>query len=463
MALIRSVSLAILFLFSHESFSQGEDYIPPSKKPKSFKNQTSGRRAMRGAGERKAPQKAPSSPPSKAKQKAGDKDTAPEEGNPANPQDSGKGDKDKTSSKTNSSQDNSTSSKPTSTKLPEGVATGTKKEIELPELTTKQNIKNIRYVSSDGKFTYYQRTNGSLQFSTNYEVQEVIKLEPHTQYRLIVSQDKKFILVEANQKYHTYFSQRSGKKLYVIKYGTNEINEIGMGTAIGLHFQDKWISYYDHQSRVLTIQNPLNESLKATVKLANNLNPYFTPQVVMTDTDTVLYTDLNKEGIPGLLKFNINAKKIKVIFKGQSINKTLDICLNKNMLFLTELGLDPIAKGTEVRLVDTKTLDLEKAKTIYTSEEKDLGSFVCTRSDEYLYFIKTTRDDTQKLTYDAYELDLKSKKVKRVSEVNFATTLFLMDKKLLLPYQDKYFIIKGSADLTKFDRLKKGPLAKPGG
>lgn len=418
---------------------------------------------MRGAGEEKAAQKAPNSPPSKAKQKSGDKTEAPKEGSPAKPQANGTGDKDSSSAKSESSGENSSSSKPTSTKLPEGVATGTKKEIELPELTTKQNIKNIRYVSSDGKFTYYQRTNGSLQFSTNYEVQEVIRLDPHTQYRLLVSKDKKFILVEANQKFHTYFSQRSGKKLYVIKYGTSEINEVGMGAAIGLHFQDKWISYYDHQSRVLTIQNPLNESLKATIKLANNLNPYFTPQVVMTDTDTVLYTDLNKEGIPGLLKFNINAKKIDVVYKGQSINKTIDICLNNENLFLTELGLDPIAKGTEVKLVNTKSLDLEKARTVYTSEENDLGSFVCTHSDDYLYFIKTTRDDTKKLTYDAYELDLTTKKVKRVSEVNFATTLFLMDKKLLLPYQDKYFIIKGSADLTKFDRLKKGPLAKPGG
>lgn len=347
---------------------------------------------------------------------------------------------------------------PISTELPEGVATGMKKEIELPELTTKQDIRNIRYVSSDGKFTYYQRTNGSLQFSTNYDVKEVLKLSPQTNYKLIVSTDKKYILVEADENYHTYFSPRSRKKLYVIKYGTEEINPVGEGSAIGLHFQDSWISYYDNKARVLTIQNPINEGLKATIKLANNLNPFFVPQVIMIDTDTVIYTDLNKDGVPGLLKFQINAKKIDLLYKGNSVNKALDLCLNGNNLFLTEYGLDPIAKGTEIKIIDTKNLDIKLAKSIYNSEENDLGSVVCNHSSENLYFIKTTRSDTKKLTYDAYELDLKTKKTKRVSEVNFATSLFLMDDKLLLPYQDKFFIIKGSADLTKFDRLKKGPL-----
>lgn len=340
-------------------------------------------------------------------------------------------------------------------------------EIELPELTTKQDINNIRFVSSDGKFTYYQRTNGSLQFSTNYAVKEVIKLAPHTNYRLIVSNDKKIIFVEADQTYNTYFSIRSPKKLYTIKYGTNEISEVGEGTAIGIHFEDNWISFYDYTARTLTLQNPQNDSLKHTIKLANLLNPFFIPRVEMIDTDTVVYTDLNKQGLPGLLKFQMNAKKISVLYKSDSPNRTLDLCLSDdNDLYITEIGLDPVNKGTNIKKMKGVNLSIDKSILIYSSEENELGSIICNVNPDYLYFIKTFRSSSNKLTYDAVELNLSTKKTKKLSSIEFATNLFVMDKKLLLPYQDKYFIIKGSADMTQFDKLKKGPLdqdTSPGG
>lgn len=346
---------------------------------------------------------------------------------------------------------------PQSDQLPPGLVTGIVKEIELPILMTKQDLNDIRYISNDGKFTYYQQPFGNLIFSTNYGVKEVIKLKPRTQFKLISTNSKKIILVEADESYHTYLSTRTEKKIFTIKYGTHESTEMGIGTIIGLHVNDSWISYYNHHTKLLTIQNPINKNLKANLKLANNLNPYFIPDVVMTDTDTVLFTDINKKGIPGILKFNINANKTELLYKSSSPNKRLHICLNEDSLYLAETGLDPIDSGTQINIINSKTLDFSKPKSLYVSEENDLGSFICNYSKDYIYFIKTLRDNSNKLTYDAFQINVENKEAKRLSEIHFASSLILMDQKLLLPYQDKYFIIKGVGDMTKFDRLKALP------
>ena len=82
---------------------------------------------------------------------------------------------------------------PQSDQLPPGLVTGIVKEIELPILMTKQDLNDIRYISNDGKFTYYQQPFGNLIFSTNYGVKEVIKLKPRTQFKLISTNSKKII------------------------------------------------------------------------------------------------------------------------------------------------------------------------------------------------------------------------------------------------------------------------------
>ncbi len=330
-------------------------------------------------------------------------------------------------------------------------------EIELPVLTTKQDIRNIRYVSSDGIYTYYQRSNGTLQFSTNYKVTEVLSLAPQTEYTLKTSPTKKYILVEVNPNYHTYLAPRDNQDIYLIEYGSPKATKVAKGKILGLHVEDKWFSYFNSFTKLLTIQSPLTEKLKHQVKLANNKNPYFVPEVVMSDQDTALYTDINKEGIPGVLTFKLNSKNIGLLHKSSSATKRIELCLNESNLFLMEYGVDPIEKGTVIYQLKANELDMKKAKTIYQSNENDLGSLVCTLKENTIYFIKTFRNSIGKLTYDAYKVNLDDSKAQRISTVNFATNIFLLDQKLLLPYQDKYYILEGENNLTEFDKINKSP------
>ena len=327
-------------------------------------------------------------------------------------------------------------------------------EIKLPILTTKQDIRNIRYITSDGKFTYYQRSNGSLQFSTNYKVTEVLKKEEHTDFKLFAGPAKKFILAEVNPNYHTYLAPRESQEIYLIEFGTSKAQKVGEGKVIGLHNEDKWFSYFNSFTKILTLQSPLSETLKHEVKLANTKNLFFEPQLVMPDTDTAIYTDLNKEGIPGILIFKMNSKKIKLLHKGPGPTFKYELCLRDDKIYIGEYGLDPLTKGTTIYSLEAKKLDFKEAKAIYSSKENDLGSLTCNVDKDNLYFIKTFRSSTGKLTYDAYKHSTKDNKGKRISSINFATNLIKMDKKLLLPYQDKYFILEGENNLTEFDKIK---------
>ncbi len=326
---------------------------------------------------------------------------------------------------------------------------------ELPILTTKQDIKNIRFISSDGKFTYYQRSNGSLQFSTNYKVTPVIKLAPKTHFNLIVSNEKKYILVEAYEEYHSYFAARGSAKVYLIKYGTAEIQEIGQGKAIGLHLQDKWLSYYDSFNHSLTLQSTLSSNLKHTIKMANIRNPYFIPQATMVDDDTFYYTDINKSGIPGLLRYKLNASEVKLVHKEKSPNQNIEICY-KDKLYVMTYGFDPLEKGSQIRILDIEKNQITP-QSLYSSQENDIGTLICEFKD-HLFFIKTFRSEAGKLTYDAYKVALKdNKESSRVSQIDFATSLIKMDEMLILPYQNKFFLLKGENILTEADQLLKTP------
>ncbi len=330
-------------------------------------------------------------------------------------------------------------------------------ESKLPKLITKQDKKNIRYISDDGKYTYYQRSNGIFQFSTNYKVEEVIRLSERTQFNLLATSKHKFLLLEADEHYNDYLSLKSKPQLYIIEYGTKNIKKIGEGIAIGLHLNDQYLSYYDPNTRSITLLNHLNPSIKTNIKLANSKNPYFIPQVVMLDVDTIVYTDLNKDGIPGILIHKVNSSKTSVLEKLDTPNKQIEICLNEDKLFIGEYGLDPLTNGSTISFLTGSKLNIESKKIIYQSEENDLGSMKCSLDNKSLYFIKTSRAENGKITFDAAEINIETKDVQILSDIHFATNLVIMDGKLLLPYQNKHYVIRGEGNLTEFDKLKANP------
>src|SRR5690606_9366849 len=95
-------------------------------------------------------------------------------------------------------------------------------------------------------------------------------------------------------------------KVFKIDFGGATARELGAGIWPMLHQDDTWLSTFDPTKRELQFTNLQTPALTFAIKLYNAANPYFKPQVVMTSGHTILYTDLNKEGVMGILKFELS-------------------------------------------------------------------------------------------------------------------------------------------------------------
>ena len=330
--------------------------------------------------------------------------------------------------------------------------------IILPELLTKQAVNNIRFLSKDGKFTYYQKRSGSLLFSTNYKVQEMLKSDIGTNYTVFASPARKKILILQNPNFHNFYSLRAKENIYIVNFGDSTPREVGSGVSPTLMLSDSWLSFYDPYSKILNFENTTNSALKFSIKLNNRLNPYFVPQVLMSDDNTVYYTDLSETGIYGVLEFKRNTAKSEIIYKAQSAMMKVEICLNNDQLIMGQFGIHLSKIGTSIYRSPLPLKDFSKRENIYNSEMNDLGHLVCDFEKNSIAFIKNT-GSVNNPSYDISSLNLTDKKITPLSENKSITNIINMDGVLISQQKGKYLIIKGDVDYKNIDSLKAKPEA----
>ncbi len=334
-------------------------------------------------------------------------------------------------------------------------------KIVLPELMAKQAINNILFISQDGKFTYYQKRSGSLLFSTNYKVQEMRKGEIGTKYTLFATPARKKIVVLQNSSYHDFYSLRAKEKIYLVNYGEIALKEVGSGTSPTLLLNDSWLSYYDPYSKLLNFESTNNSALKFSIKLNNRINPYFTPQVVMSDDNTIYYTDLNESGIVGVLEYKRNTSASNIIYKAASPMEKAELCIHNDNLVLGIFGIHNGNQGSIISSSPLPLKDFTKRETLYKSEQNDLGHLVCDLDKSRIAFIKNFGSAATP-SYDIADLNVTTKTIVPLSEIKTASNIINMDGILLTQEKGKYYIVKGEIDFKNIDLLKpKSPTQKP--
>jgi hypothetical protein len=329
-------------------------------------------------------------------------------------------------------------------------------KIELPELLAKQALSNIRFISNSGKFTYYQKNSGSLLFSSNYKVIEILKSEVGTQYEVIGTPARKKLVVTQNSNFHNFYSLRNNRKIYIADYGGQEVREVGLGTNPILHVDDSWLSYYNYYSRTINFEHTTNSALKFSIKLNNRINPYFSPKVIMPDENTVYYTDLSETGAPGLLQYKRNISKSDILYKAKTPMIKLEICYNNNNLIMGEFGINFSNNGSSIAKINYPFDDFNKRDNIYNSKINDIGQILCNIDDNNLVFIKNS-GTAEAPTTDVFEIDLKSKAIKPLSELKSVTSIINMDGSLITIDKGRTLIVKGNADFKNIDSFKALP------
>lgn len=333
---------------------------------------------------------------------------------------------------------------------------GLKARIILPELLAKQAVQNIRFLSKDGKFTYYQKRSGSLLFSTNYKVFEMLKSDIGTEYTIFTSAARKKMLIMQNKNFHNFYSLRAKENIYVVNFGETTPREVGMGVSPRLLLNDTWLSYFDPYSKIINFENTSNSALKFSIKLNNRINPYFVPQVIMSDENTVYYTDLSETGSYGVLEFKRNISKSEIIYKAPGEMMKAEICLLNDQLILGVFGIHFSKTGSIISKSPLPLKDFSRREILYTSELNDLGQMVCDFDKDNIAFIKNS-GTVQIPSYDIFSLNSSDKKVLQLSENKSSTNIINMDGILLTQERGKYFIVKGDVDFKNIDTLKARP------
>jgi hypothetical protein len=329
------------------------------------------------------------------------------------------------------------------------------KKKELPEMATKQAINNLRFISKDGKFTYYQRRSGSLLLSTNYKIQEILKGAQGSQYLVSATHNRKKIIITQDENFHNFYAIRKPLAIFVSDFGSLSPRFIAKGINPKLHMKDSWISWYNPQARKLHFLNLRNKALNFNILLSNTKNPYFIPEVIMTSDNLIYYTDLNKKGTPGLIEYDRKNKNIKAILKGNTPSEKIELCLFNDQLYIAEFSINSASPSTTISSAKRYDVDSAKRRIIYESNKDDLGNMLCSIEENSLYFIKNTTESGKVLKYEAAHLNVTSKKIKILSNVNYATSIINMDGRLILPYREKLYVLLGEHNLATIDQLDK--------
>ena len=269
---------------------------------------------------------------------------------------------------------------------------------ELPKLLTKQPLEYIRFISDDGKITYYQKKSGSFQFSTNYDYAKLLEFDSDTIFYTQVSDQKKKVLIEVSEINFTQISSAKSNKV---------------------------------------------------IKLSKKNNPFFKPHKRMINPTDVIYTDINSSGVSALLFHSFTDDKTQTIFKSKSKGTKLEICLVQDSIYLGEFPLDGVNLGSTIYKIDLyNNQGFQKKSIIYESTLPDLGQMLC--DQENIYFIKA-REYYQKSNIkitDLAQINLKTLQLNFLSELKFVTQVLKMDSLILIPFRDDYYIAKGKQDLA---------------
>lgn len=334
-----------------------------------------------------------------------------------------------------------------------GHANDAKAPIVLKELLTKQASENIRFISQDAKFTYYQKQSGTLHFATNYEAKEIITGKKNSNYALFSSNARKKLIITQNENFHSYYSIRSNDNIFLVDYGKFNVQKIAKGANPALHLNDQWLSYYNFQDHKLTFVNTESDVIKYDVTLNNPVNPYFSPVTVMLDDSNILYTDLSGNGEYAILQFKKSEKEPKLIYKLKDAKTKIELCLSNNQLFIGEFGLDDNSTGSKIYQIPTSFSDINKKTLIYQSGLNDVGQMICNYDDNKLMFIKTLIEKEEFIT-EAYEINLTTKALEARSNQKTLSSIFNMVGILVAMNKGKYFLIQGGMNFKSSDSLQ---------
>jgi hypothetical protein len=323
----------------------------------------------------------------------------------------------------------------------------------LKILATNQDPSKIRFLSHNGKFTYYQKRTGELMLSSNFNIKGVLKDKPGTQYIIYSSPFKKKLIIEKNNSFQLIQNLKKNKELFVINFGGNTPLYVGKGQSPQIHLKDQWISFFNSYKKIITFKNIHSSKLVFNIKISNKINPFFIPYKEILHKSSILYTDLNKKGFSGLIHYDLLEKKSSIIYKAKNQNKKIEICVNNNFVFVGVFPMDLKEKESIIFFQKIDNFSKENFKTLYESKTSDIGNIVCKFDKKNIFFVKNIKKDGRKDSFEIAKLRIKEKKLSIISDLDILTQIIVMDGKLLTIKDGEFYLLEGKNNLSSKEFL----------
>lgn len=326
--------------------------------------------------------------------------------------------------------------------------------IDLPQFAAKQALENIRFVSQDGRFTYTQKRSGALTLSTSFKSNDVIESPPGSNYYVTASSARKKMLVEVEAAWHQVLDLTKLNDIYVGTFNGSQFALIGKGRATRLHLDDEWATWYDPKEKVIHVHFLKSSERHHIIRLGKKHNPFYTPEVIMLNPETVLYTDINDKGFAALLAWNLVEKRMTIVRKAEQSGTRMELCQLGKYAALGEFSYEDANRGSHIQVMAWKSNpNLTGFTTLYRVSDNDIGNMIC--AEGKIWFVKTMSEDRKlntKVT-EAVTLELATGKITQKSELERVTQLIEMDGRVLIPFREDTFVLEGNPG-SKADILK---------
>ncbi len=317
----------------------------------------------------------------------------------------------------------------------------------LPELKTKQSVKNIRYISQDGKVTYYQKNSGQLQYSTNYDFISVMEKPKNTIYELTVSEGLKKVAIEVIDNPFAKGQWKSDNEIYLVDYISKQTPKlIGQGTSPKLHEKYNVLSYFSTEKNSIVIRKG---DFEQEIKLVNKSNPYFIPMIEVLSPNEIVFTDINKEGFQAILLYSLADKTFEVLYKVKSPGLSIELCRTDEFLIAGTFPNSSYYSGSKILMTPLFRGSMTKSwKSIYENAFPDIGNMVC--KDNHVYFLHANIYKAQlnerETTIHKVKLDYDNPTTsKQITDFTDANQLFKLGDMIITSKFGKYYIVEGSS------------------
>lgn len=320
----------------------------------------------------------------------------------------------------------------------------------LPKFATKQTLENIRFISNDGKTSYVQKRSGGLSLVSSFNTTDMVERPAGTNYHITSSPARRRVVIEVERSWHQEMDLTKNHDILVANMGNPKSTNVGRGRHARLQLDDEWLTWFDPKEKVIHVQLLAVKERHYIIRLGKKHNPFFFPEVVMLNPETVLYTDINDKGHAALLSFNLLSSQMTVVKKAETAGTRMEICRRGTYLALGEFSYDDTNRGSSIHVMAWKGAPMMGGfANLYLTSDNDLGQIVC--GDNQIWFVKTVSEDRKwnlRVT-EAASLNLATNKVEFKTALGRVSQLVEMDGRVFVPFREEIFVLHGDPGSAK--------------